>query len=334
MSRKKRSAPAQRRDIHREVTDRIIAAMEQGIVPWTRSWAGGPMRMPFNGLTNRPYRGVNTAILWVSQAVAGWGSSAFYTFDQAKEAAGYRKVKLEKWPWKRWEWAGEGHPPERAGVRAGEKGTGITYWSKRTVTDNDGEEESIPFARMFTVFNADQIDGLPAPPEAVPLSEWERIERAEAFVRATGADIVEHDVSGPCYIPHLDRIRIPRPGRYAAGEQYYADLLHELAHYTGAEHRLARGFSPRGTPGYAREELVAELAAAFCAAHLELAVGTTEHASYLGSWIATMKEDPRFLFTVTADARRAAEYLGAREDEPEHEEEDEKENAETMAAAA
>ena len=126
------------------------------------------------------------------------------------------------------------------------------------------------FARGYSVFNAAQVDGYAAP--ALPvLPEAERIDHAEAFFAAIGADI-RHGGARACYVPSLDQIRMPPFEAFRDFVAYYATLAHEATHFTGHPSRCARdlrgGF---GDEAYAAEELVAELGAAFVCADLALA---------------------------------------------------------------
>jgi len=282
-------------DVYERVTNRIVEALEQGVRPWAKPWSAGhaeerilrPLRA--NGI---PYRGINVLMLWSEAIEKGYASPIWMTFKQALEL--------------------------NAHVRKGERGSLVVYASKitRTEADESGEESErdIPFMKGYTVFNVEQIEGLPehyyAKPQAV-LDPVARIAHAEAFTVATGADIV-HGGGMACYSLAEDRVRMPPFESFCNAPAYYATLIHELTHWTRHPKRLARDFGRKrfGDEGYAMEELVAELGAAFLCADLDLTPGhCDDHAAYIGSWLKALKNDKRAIFTAASHAQRAADYL-------------------------
>ncbi len=283
-------------DVYDRVTHHIVSQLEQGVRPWVRPWSGDHLA----GRINRPlrangvaYRGINTLMLWASAIERGYQSPRWLTFKQAVELG--------------------------ANVRKGEKGNLVVYADriKKTETDSatgEDRERDIPFMKGYTVFNAEQVDGLPAHfhtgPEPVR-DPIQRIEHAEAFVASTGARI-EHGGAKAFYRPSDDRVQMPPFEAFRDAEAYYATLAHELTHWTKAPARLDREFGRKrfGDAGYAMEELVAELGAAFLCADLELSrEPREEHASYLDHWLAVIKADKRAIFSAAAHAQRAADYL-------------------------
>jgi antirestriction protein ArdC len=206
-----------------------------------------------------------------------------------------------------------------AHVRKGEQGSLVVYADKiiRSETDaTTGEEaeRAIPFMKGYTVFNVEQIEGLPEHFYAKPDPKGEpvqRIERAESFFAATRADIV-HGGSRACYIVSRDHIHMPCIDCFRDAESYYATLAHEATHWTRHPSRLDREFGRKrwGDEGYAMEELVAELGSAFRSADLELTPEVREdHASYIASWIKVLKDDKRAIFTAASHAQRAVDFL-------------------------
>ena len=205
-----------------------------------------------------------------------------------------------------------------ANVRKGEHGSLVVYANtiSKTETNEQGEdvEREIPFMKGYTVFNVEQVDGLPAhyyaqPENPLPLSE--RIENAEAFITATGAAI-QRGGNSAFYAPSRDVVQLLPFEAFRDKESYYGTALHELTHWTKPKHRLDRDFSAKrfGDHGYAREELVAELGAAFLCAELGITPEVREdHAAYLGHWLTVVKEDKRAIFSAAAHAQRAADYL-------------------------
>jgi antirestriction protein ArdC len=204
-------------------------------------------------------------------------------------------------------------------VRKGEKGSLVVYanaLSRSEVDEANGEETSrtIPYLKSYTVFNVAQIDGLseqyrvqPAPrSEPVP-----RIERADRFFAATKADI-RHGGDRAYYAAGSDHVQMPPFECFRDAESYAATLAHELTHWTKHTSRLDREFGRKrwGDEGYAMEELVAELGAAFLCADLDLTLDTREdHAAYLSHWLAVLKRDNRAIFAAAAHAQRAADFL-------------------------
>lgn len=286
----------QKQDIYQRITDRIIAELEQGVRPWLKPWnaehAAGRITRPLrsNGI---PYQGINVIMLWSEAVARGFAAPIWMTFKQAKELGGH--------------------------VRKGEKGSLVVYANTITKTETDeatGEESetAIPFMKGYTVFNVEQIDELPAhfhTPAAPRLDSVQRIDHAERFFAATGADI-SHGGNMACYSVVTDSVRMPPFETFKDAESYYATLAHELTHWTRHPNRLDRDFGRKrwGDEGYAMEELVAELGAAFLSADLDLTPEPREdHAAYIGSWLNALKDDKRAVFTAAAHAQRASDFL-------------------------
>ena len=284
-----------RADLYSRVTNRIIAELEQGVRPWLKPWnaehAAGRITRPLRA-NGQPYKGINVLMLWGEAVAKGYGCPIWMTYKQSQELRGQ--------------------------VRKGEHGSLVVYADRmrRTETADNGDEieREIPFLKGYTVFNCEQIDGLPehfyskpAPPLPAPV----RIETAEQFARATGAAI-HHGGNRAFYAIDADRVQLPPFESFADPEGYYATLLHELTHWTRHPSRLAREFGRKrwGDAGYAAEELVAELGAAFLCADLAITLEPRpDHASYIASWLEVLKNDKRAIFTASAHAQRAADYL-------------------------
>jgi antirestriction protein ArdC len=208
-----------------------------------------------------------------------------------------------------------------AHVRKGEHGSLVVYADryKKTEANERGEEveREIPFMKAYTVFNVEQIDDLPARyvPAPVQLPEPLRlIEEAETFFAATGATF-RHGGNRAFYAPSQDVIQLPPAESFRDAQSYAATKAHELIHWTGHQSRTAREFGKRfGDSAYAREELVAELGAAFLCADLGLSAEPREdHAAYLAHWLKVLQEDKRAIFSAAAHAQRAADFLHARQ---------------------
>ncbi|MBV9510939.1 MAG: DUF1738 domain-containing protein [Caulobacteraceae bacterium] len=297
--------PAQdRASLYDEVTRKIVAELEAGRFPWVQPWgkagAAGP-GLPRNVLTRRPYSGVNVLILWGAVIAEGWPTQGWLTFRQALAAGG--------------------------AVRKGEHGTVVVYADRFTPkaeaerAARAGEDpQAVPFLKRFVVFNAAQCDGLdPALTVApAPLPERQAIPRAEALIAATGAD-VRIGGARAFYVPSRDFIQVPPQPAFREQINYYRTCFHELSHWTGHPSRLARQFPDRlGSDERAREELVAEMGAAFVCAALAI-VPTVRHADYLASWLDVLRADNRAIFRAASQASRAADFILAFEggtDEP------------------
>ncbi|GHA20476.1 antirestriction protein [Devosia pacifica] len=283
-------------DIYQRVTDQIVAELENGVRPWLKPWnaehAVGRITRPLraNGVA---YRGINILMLWASAVEKGFAAPLWLTYKQAQELGGQ--------------------------VRKGEKGSPVVYANTITRTEQDADtgedvERNIPFMKAYTVFNAEQVDGLPAHFYAMQepaLDPVARIEKAETFFAATRADI-RHGGNQAYYAIGEDRVQMPPFEAFRDAESYYATLAHELTHWTRHPTRLDRSFGRKtwGDEGYAKEELVAELGAAFLSADLGLTPEPrADHASYIASWLKVLKDDKRAIFTAAAHAQRAADYL-------------------------
>jgi antirestriction protein ArdC len=286
-----------RTDVYTRITDKIVAALESGTRPWAQPWnaehAAGRITRPLRS-TGEPYRGINILMLWAEAAERGFCAPIWITFKQALELGAH--------------------------VRKGEKGSLVVYANKVTRTEQNDKGEDIdreiPFLKGYTVFNAEQVEGLPAhfyalPEPTVPTDPIERIAHADAFLEATGARVI-HGGNEASYNIGTDQIRMPRLETFRDAPSYYAVRAHETVHWTRHKSRLDRSFGREkwGDAGYSREELVAELGSAFICADLALTPELREdHASYISSWIKVLKNDKRAVFQAAAHAQRAVDYL-------------------------
>jgi antirestriction protein ArdC len=239
------------------------------------------------------YQGINVVMLWSASVVCGYACPIWLTFKQAQQLGG--------------------------NVRKSEHGELVVYADRinRTETDAKGEEveRSIPFMKGYTVFNVEQCEGLPAQytgkAEAPALPLPQRIEAADRFFAATGADI-RHGGTRAYYAEGPDYVQMPPFETFKNAESHAATLAHELTHWTKHTKRLARdlGRVRYGDEGYAREELVAELGAPFLSADLGITPEVRpDHAAYIATWLTALKNDKRFIFTAASHAQRAADFL-------------------------
>jgi len=284
-----------KQDIYEKVTSKIIADLEKGELSWLKPWSSGHMDgriiKPLRH-NAQPYSGINILMLWGAAMEDGYLSPYWMTFKQAQEYGAH--------------------------VRKGERGNLVVYANTITKTEEgengQDEERKIPFMKGYTVFNVEQIEGLPEhyyanPPQIIDPAL--RIDHAETFFASTGADI-RHGGNSAHYSGGSDHVQMPAFEAFRSPEAYYATLAHELTHWTKHKSRLDRDFGRKswGDEGYAREELVAELGAAFLCADLALTPEPREdHAAYIQSWLKVLKEDKRAIFSAAAHAQRAADYL-------------------------
>ena len=261
--------------------------------PWSSDLTAGCVTRPMRA-NMIPYQGINVLILWSAAVERGFSASIWMTFKQAAALGGQ--------------------------VRKGERGSQVVFASAFTRTE-EGEngtdiEHSIPFLKAYTVFNVEQIDGLPSvfhQPTSPQIDSIVRIEDADRFVQATGAAI-QHSGTSALYNTSRDEIRIPPFHIFRDADSYYATLAHELIHWTRHPSRLNRSFDQKrfGDEGYAMEELVAELGSAFICADLGLTPKMhADNAGYISSWLNVLKRDKRAIFTAASHAQRAASYLNA-----------------------
>jgi antirestriction protein ArdC len=287
-------------DLYQSVTRLIVQQLEQGVRPWMQPWssdhAGDRIVRPQRS-NGEPYKGINVLMLWAAATTKGYHAPVWMTFKQALDL--------------------------KAHVRKGEHGSLVVYADRmtRAATDRDTGEEtehSIPFLKSYTVFNVEQIEGLPErfyakpeQPKSISGEPIDRLTHADAFFEATRAHIV-HGGSRACYVLRTDNIHLPCIDFFRDAESYYATLAHEATHWTRHPSRLDRDFGRKrwGDEGYAMEELVAELGAAFLCADLALTPEVREdHAAYIASWITVLKNDTRAIFAAAAHAQRAVDFL-------------------------
>ena len=283
-----------RRSLYAEVTERVIAELEQGRLPWVQPWdaAACGCAMPANAISGRRYSGINVLILWAAVIEGGYASQRWLTYRQAQAASGH--------------------------VRKGESGTTVCYADRFTpreeaqqAQDEEREARTIAFLKRFTVFNVEQCEGLPEEltGAAEPLAaEADILPQVKALIDASGADL---RIGGgeAYYSPVGDYVAVPPPQAFHAPIDWHRTALHELGHWTGHSSRLGRDQSGRfGSSAYAREELIAEIASAFACASLSIEP-TVRHCDYIGSWLAVLREDEKAIFRAASSASKAADYL-------------------------
>jgi len=273
------------RDVYQEITDRVIAQLEAGVTPWIKPWQAGAVGsafgVPTNYVTGRAYRGVNVLLLMCS----GYPDQRWLTFNQVVAAGGSVK---------------------------GEHGTQVVLFKPYEVRDakrDDGATKMIPLIRSFTVFNIAQVKGL----EVAPVAEPATITYTEAASLLAQAKVV-HGGARACYIPSVDRIHLPELVAFESEAAYWGTALHELTHWSGHDSRLNRleKLARYGDDSYAREELVAELGAAFLCAQVGIGYAS-RHADYIGHWLKVLKGDKKAIVNAASLAQAACDFINPAE---------------------
>lgn len=282
-------------DLYKEITNKIIEQLEQGTVPWKRPWKAG---FPANLVTKKPYRGVNVFLLSIVSDAQGFSSPLWATFNQIRAKGGR--------------------------VKKGEKGTVVIFWklfknTEKTVDQETGEEiekEKVkPLLRYYTVFNLDQTEGIEltqgfADKENDPIKECEKIVKG-----MPKKPKISHGGTRACYSPKDDAVKLPPMKKFDSSEEYYSTLFHELTHSTGHKDRLNRKelveYQGFGSQDYSKEELVAEMGAAFlCGAAGTVLEKTLENsAAYVQNWLKVLKEDNKMVVYAAASAQKATDFI-------------------------
>lgn len=285
-----------RRDIAAEITALILTKLEQGVMPWVRPWnatqgGGRPLRH-----CGTAYTGINTLFLWAMGDAMGYSSRSWMTYRQAEALGGQ--------------------------VRKGETSSLSVYYSQFSRTEQDrvtGEDHTraIRFLKAYNVFNADQIDGLPAHYYPVLAPSEDRPESAhrgaiDAFFATLPID-VQHGGNAAFFSPAGDYIQMPPREAFHSDDHYASTLGHEAVHWSGGKTRLERTFGARfGDKAYAFEELVASIGQCLICADLGLPGELHDnHASYISHWLDILKGDSFAIIHAAAKAEQAFSYLKA-----------------------
>jgi antirestriction protein ArdC len=284
-------------DVYQVITDRIIAQLEDNIVPWRKPWTAAGH--PKNYVTNRHYSGIN---VWMLASV-GYAQNQFLTFNQVRESG--------------------------ATVRKGEKGHMVIFWKRTDAEAAEGEEgttTSMFLLRHYHVFNVAQCDGLPDSGElSLPINEGSLISACEELVEGMPhCPEIRHEARHAFYSPAKDYVNMPKWESFDSPESYYGTLFHELVHSTGHASRLARKEitepNAKGSPAYSREELVAEIGACYLNSVTGIADNLLDNSvAYIGHWLEVLKSDKRLIVVASSRAQKAADYILNSNGEQHHE---------------
>ncbi|MDO8508558.1 MAG: zincin-like metallopeptidase domain-containing protein [Nanoarchaeota archaeon] len=284
--------------VYQIITERVISLLEKGTVPWHKPWDGGNA-VPRSLVTNKPYRGVNAFVL----GSAGYESPYWLSFKQARERDGI--------------------------VRKGERGSPCVYWNWINKNeDNSHQARRIPFLRYYTLFNVEQCEGIPYPKNVEKhVNNFTPIVDCEQTVEAMPLrPSIQHGGQTAFYRPLDDLVNMPCKEHFEASADYYSTLFHELSHSTGHESRLSRpGVMSRtlfGSNEYSKEELVAEMGAAFLCGHCGIENRTIDNsAAYIRTWLENLKRDNRLVVQAAAQAQKSTDYILNQKGGGEHEKE-------------
>lgn len=274
-------------DVYSEVTDRIIAALEAGVVPWRRPWDKGASAGPISLRGGKPYRGINVFMLELEAMTCGYADPRWGTYKAITEAGGQ--------------------------VRKGEKGTRVILWKPVKKEKTEAEAGSgYLLLRSYTVFNVEQADGI----EPLSVTEADYVdpdEKADAIIEGYAAPVGPAVIvrgNQAAYSPERDMVYMPAREAFHGTGEYYTTILHELAHSTGHEKRLGR-IEPAlfGSDPYAKEELVAEMTAAMLSRLAGIETTQENSAAYIGHWLGRLKDDRKLVVQAAAQAQKAADLI-------------------------
>lgn len=290
----------QKFDVYDFVTDLICKKLESGVAPWRRTWGnkaghktnyGGPQ----NYITKKPYNGVNYVLL----SCTPYESPYFLTFKQVGECNG--------------------------SVKKGEKALPVVYWNvneKEVKNPSSGEtkKKKYGFLKLYYVFNLDQTtivhtNSFPSASNE-GIQENKTIEVCESIISQmpNPPKLESKDRSKAYYSPIMDLVNMPTISDFDSPEEYYATYYHELVHSTGHEKRLNRKemnqVSRFSSKEYSKEELTAEMGAAYLCTITCIENITIDNATaYLKGWLEKLKSDNKFLFEASSKAKSATKYI-------------------------
>jgi putative DNA primase/helicase len=283
-------------DFAQRLADKLIAQLKEGTAPWQKPWVEGQSFSPYNPTTGNRYRGINVLALLATD----YPDPRWMTYRQAQAQGwqvrgGERSTQIQHWIW------------EEERVRVGPDGQPVLDAQKKLIKDLVRLER--PKVITAAVFNAEQIDGIPAL-EAERTYDWDPVEQAEKLLRASGAEIEHSSTGGAYYNFARDTIRLPSQDRFPTPSGYYAVALHELGHWTAHPDRLDRDLrNPFGSEAYAREELRAEIASLIVGSELGIGYDPERHAGYVDHWVQILTDTPKEILFAAADAERISDYI-------------------------
>lgn len=273
--------------VHEIITEKILALLDKGTVPWRKPWATGGFGLPMNYVSRKEYRGINVLML----SMQGYASRYWLTFKQAQTAGGT--------------------------VKKGEKGSMCIFWKMLEGKEKgeNGKGKQIPLMRYYTVFNLSQCEGIADPDAATaePVKTFQPIDAAKAIVDGMpNRPPITHNEPKAYYSPSEDRVNMPKPESFGQPEEYYSTVYRELVHSTLHKSRLDRTDKQDGHD-YAREELVGEMGAAMLCGEAGIDGKTLENsAAYIQTWRKRISDDPKLVIVAAQQGQKAADYITGR----------------------
>lgn len=269
-------------DIYKEVTDRIMAQLENGVIPWQKPWIACGKAV--SHVTGHSYSLLNQMLL---------GKPGEYlTFAQCQKEGGK--------------------------IRKGEKSQMVVFWKFIEQEDEEThEKKQVPFLRYYNVFHIDQCEGLAAKYDKPLPNTANADEAAErmiaAYVQQSGVRIVNQEGDRAFYRPSSDTVVLPLLAQFAETAEYYSTAFHELTHSTGHASRLNRLDKTAffGSEAYSKEELIAEIGASALVNHagLETASSFRNSAAYIQNWLKVLSDDKRFIVSAAGKAEKAVNLI-------------------------
>ena len=270
--------------IYEQITERITGLLAQGTVPWHKPWKART-GLPRNLVTQKPYRGINVFLL----LTMSYESPFWLTFRQALQLGG--------------------------NVRKGEKSCPVVFWKQMTIEDKEsGDPQKIPLLRYYHVFNVAQCDGVGSNAPPVETARIGLTVPEDIVANMPQRPEIKHGMARAFYSPPEDHVGMPARERFERPEEYFSTLYHELVHASGHESRLNRatltaraGF---GSDPYCKEELIAEIGAAFLCAQAEIVERTIDNsAAYLHAWLERLRSDKTLIIQAAGQAQKAADFI-------------------------
>ena len=275
-------------NVYDVINSRVVELLEQGTIPWKKPW-NAQTNFPRNLISGKKYQGVNVFMLACSE----FSSPYWMTFKQCQDKGGH--------------------------VIKGSKSTPVIFWKwldrKDAPTEGDNSTNGkIPMLRFYSVFNIEQTEGITHPPAEETHNIFDPITKAEEIIAAMPLKPdIRYGGGRAYYSPTLDYVQLSHQHTFDTIEHYYNTLFHELAHATGHGNRLARKgvteTSYFGSHEYSKEELVAEMGAAFLCGHAGIDTTIENSAAYLQGWLKALKNDKTLLIHAAAAAQKASDYI-------------------------
>ncbi|MDE2026904.1 MAG: DUF1738 domain-containing protein [Candidatus Omnitrophica bacterium] len=268
-------------NLYETITQKIIASLEKGVIPWRQTWKSSGI--PSNFKTGNKYKGVNLLLL----AMENHSVPFYLTFKQAAELGGR--------------------------IKKGAKSSLIIYWSLKTRENVDDitKKETYPVLQYYNVFNITQTEGIDYHSRYQQMEDFSPIPACEEILlRYKDGPPIEHIEQNAYYNITHDVINLPAPKSFKTEEDYYRVAFHECIHSTGHPSRLNRPLTIADSSLYSKEELIAEMGSSFLCGHARLDPGGLENsAAYIGFWLSQLKEDKKYIFSITGQAQRAVEHI-------------------------